>query len=88
MAGDSKKPYPGLSYRNDADLKAWLAKRPVMVLDEPTEGLDAVAGRRLMDRLLAASEARTLIAVTHQADAGALFDRVVTVEGSEVHEAR
>jgi ATP-binding cassette subfamily C protein CydC len=74
--------------RRVAIARAWLAKRPVMVLDEPTEGLDAVAGRRLMDRLLAASEARTLIAVTHQADAGALFDRVVTVEGSEVHEAR
>jgi len=35
MAGDSKKPYPGLSYRNDADLKAWLAKRPAEAALEP-----------------------------------------------------
>ena len=26
--GDSKGEFRGLSYRNDADLKAWLAKRP------------------------------------------------------------
>ena len=28
MSADSKGAYPGLSYRNDTDLKAWLAKRP------------------------------------------------------------
>jgi predicted TIM-barrel fold metal-dependent hydrolase len=28
QVGDSKGGYPGLTHRNDADLKAWLAKRP------------------------------------------------------------
>src|SRR4249920_4121936 len=35
MAGDSKQPYPGLAYRNDGDLKAWLAKRPPEAALEP-----------------------------------------------------
>jgi L-fuconolactonase len=33
--GDAKHPYPGLAYRNPADLKAWLAKRPTEVALEP-----------------------------------------------------
>jgi L-fuconolactonase len=35
MSGDSKGAYPGLSYRNDAGLKAWLAKRPREAALEP-----------------------------------------------------
>ena len=35
MAGDSKGEYRGLMYRNDADLKAWLAKRPTEAALEP-----------------------------------------------------
>ncbi|HEY0426129.1 MAG TPA: hypothetical protein VGC82_22630 [Rhodopila sp.] len=33
--GDSKGEFRGLSYRNDADLKAWLAKRPTESALEP-----------------------------------------------------
>ena len=35
QAGDSKGEYRGLVYRNDADLKAWLAKRPAEAALEP-----------------------------------------------------
>jgi L-fuconolactonase len=35
MTGDSKSPYPGLAYRNETDLKAWLAKRPAEAALEP-----------------------------------------------------
>src|SRR5215470_13193898 len=33
--GDSKREYRGIVYRNDADLKAWLAKRPGETALEP-----------------------------------------------------
>src|ERR1700675_2855950 len=33
--GDSKGEYPGLAYRNEVDLKAWLAKRPTEAALEP-----------------------------------------------------
>jgi L-fuconolactonase len=35
QAGDAKGDYPGLTYRKDADLKAWLAKRPAEAALEP-----------------------------------------------------
>ncbi len=35
MAGDSKGAFSGLIYRNDADLKAWLGKRPTEAALEP-----------------------------------------------------
>jgi L-fuconolactonase len=35
MTGDSKGAYSGLAYRNDHDLKAWLAKRPTEAALEP-----------------------------------------------------
>jgi L-fuconolactonase len=35
VIGDSKGPFPGIAYRNDADLKAWLAKRPTEAALEP-----------------------------------------------------
>lgn len=35
MAGDSKGEYRGLMYRNDADLRAWLAQRPPEAVLEP-----------------------------------------------------
>ena len=34
-AGDSKSAYRGLAYRNETDLKAWLAKRPAEAALEP-----------------------------------------------------
>src|SRR6516165_4569394 len=35
MTGDAKDEYSGLAYRNDADLQAWLAKRPREAALEP-----------------------------------------------------
>src|SRR5258707_8471385 len=35
MIGDSKGTFPGIAYRNDAELKAWLAKRPTEAALEP-----------------------------------------------------
>jgi L-fuconolactonase len=35
MTADSKGAFPGIVYRNDADLKAWLAKRPTEQALEP-----------------------------------------------------
>ncbi len=35
QAGESKGEYRGITYRNDADLKAWLAKRPAETALEP-----------------------------------------------------
>jgi ATP-binding cassette subfamily C protein CydC len=74
--------------RRVAIARALLSPAPVLILDEPTEGLDAATERRLMDNLIDAAAARTVIAVTHSAEAEARFDTVVTVDGGVVRQGR
>ena len=73
--------------RRVAIARAWLSPAPILILDEPTEGLDAENERRLIDNLISASPERTMIAVTHSAEAQAKFDRVLTVGDGGVREA-
>lgn len=51
----------------------------VLVVDEPTEHLDAEAGRALMDDLLALAPARSLVIVSHSETVLDRVDRVVAV---------
>ena len=47
--------------------RAWLSDRPVILLDEPTEHLDAAQGARILARLLARLSERIVIFSTHRA---------------------
>ncbi|HXT08104.1 MAG TPA: thiol reductant ABC exporter subunit CydC [Roseiarcus sp.] len=70
--------------RRIAVARAWLAERRILVLDEPTEGLDADSETRLVDAVLAASPGRTVIAVTHSAEARARFPRALVVDAASI----
>jgi ABC-type multidrug transport system fused ATPase/permease subunit len=50
---------------------------PVLLLDEPTAGLDAASQERVLDALAALRGKRTMILVTHRPEPLALADRVV-----------
>lgn len=53
----------------------------VLVLDEPTEGLDAQTGRALLAAVVAHRPGRTLLVITHRVeDVRGLVDEVVRVE--------
>ncbi|WP_454917994.1 thiol reductant ABC exporter subunit CydC [Xanthobacter sediminis] len=55
---------------------------PILVLDEPTENLDATTARRLLAALKAATTGRTVILITHDPMAAAAFaDEIVRLEG-------
>jgi ATP-binding cassette, subfamily B, bacterial len=57
---------------------------PVLVLDEPTTGLDAESEAQVMDGLGALMRGRTTIVITHAARLAATADRVVVVEEGRV----
>jgi ATP-binding cassette, subfamily C, bacterial CydC len=52
--------------RRIAVARALLLNAPILVLDEPIEGLDAVTAGELYESLAAASENRTLLVITHR----------------------
>jgi putative ABC transport system ATP-binding protein len=69
-----------------------LANDPEIILaDEPTGNLDSESGQRILELLadLARRDAKTVILVTHNPDAAAIADRVVTLkDGRITHERR
>jgi ATP-binding cassette subfamily B protein len=64
--------------------RALLRDTPVVVLDEPTTGLDADAARSLVEPLRDLLRGRTAIVVTHDPALLAVADRTVVVEGGEI----
>jgi putative ABC transport system ATP-binding protein len=69
-----------------------LANDPEIILaDEPTGNLDSESGQRILELLadLARRDAKTVILVTHNPEAAAIADRVVTLkDGRITHERR
>ncbi len=61
---------------------------PVLLLDEPTEGLDPAAQARVLGALAELRQQRTLLIVTHRAEVAALADRVVDFEGGALPQVR
>jgi len=67
--------------------RALIRDTPVLVLDEPTTGLDAAARDRLLGPLGRLMAGRTAILISHDPGVVAHADRVVRVEGGRVVEA-
>ncbi len=64
--------------------RAILRDTPVLVLDEPTEGLDSPTAASLMSMLDKATRGRTVLLITHKAADLAHVDRIVMLEAGTV----
>ncbi|MGE5132886.1 MAG: ATP-binding cassette domain-containing protein [Gemmatimonadota bacterium] len=78
--GEQGRQLSGGQQRRVAVARALLRDTPVLLLDEPTTGLDPAAESRLVTELLAAAQGKTVIMVTHQPRLAGLAGRVVTLE--------
>ncbi|MFN4015245.1 MAG: thiol reductant ABC exporter subunit CydC [Reyranella sp.] len=65
--------------------RALLRDPRILILDEPTENLDAATARRLIASLRAATQGRTVILITHDPRAAAQFtDEIVQMESGRI----
>jgi ATP-binding cassette subfamily B protein len=67
--------------------RAFLANPAVLVLDEPTAALDAVAQRQVIDGYRSVMRGRTTILITHRREVAMAADLVVVLEGARVVDA-
>lgn len=71
--------------RRVAIARALLADRPILILDEPTEGLDATTAQSLLTALAQLMEGRTVLLITHRLEGLAtLVDQRVTLKQGRV----
>jgi ATP-binding cassette subfamily B protein len=66
--------------------RAILRDAPVLVLDEPTTGLDAMAARRVIKPLRRLMQGRTTIMITHDLNLAPDADRILVVDRGRVVE--
>ena len=64
--------------------RALLRESPVLILDEPTAGLDPATARRVLAPLRDAARGRTVILVTHDPVAVEFTDRTIRLEAGRV----
>jgi ATP-binding cassette subfamily B protein len=67
--------------------RAFLANPAVLVLDEPTAALDAVAQRQVIEGYRTVMRGRTTILITHRREVAMAADMVVVLDGARVADA-
>jgi len=84
VVGEHGRQLSGGQQRRVAVARALLREAPVLLLDEPTAGLDAVTEERLIGDLPGGLRGNTLILVTHQPRLQALAGRVVRLDQGRI----
>ncbi|HEX5116836.1 MAG TPA: ABC transporter ATP-binding protein, partial [Pseudonocardiaceae bacterium] len=68
--------------RRVALARAAVSRSPIVLLDEPTAGLDIESADSVMQAVRASTVDRTVLLITHDRDLAAIADRVVTLSRS------
>ena len=58
----------------------------ILIFDEPTAAVDAVAERELFEKLISNSDGKTLFLVTHRIGSARLADRIIVLEHGKIAE--
>lgn len=84
--GESGSRLSGGQRKRLALARALLRDAPILLLDEPTEGLDAATEAAVVENVLRLYPERTLVMISHHLQTAALFDRVVIMDKGQVIE--
>jgi ATP-binding cassette subfamily C protein CydC len=84
LVGAAALKISGGEARRLAIARTLLKDAPVMILDEPTEGLDPLTARRLMKNLLAHCQERTFVMITHQINELPDMDHILLLDAGEL----
>ena len=66
--------------------RAILRNAPILILDEPTTGLDAVSERLVVEALERAAQGRTTVTIAHRLTTLRFADRIIVLEGGKIVE--
>jgi ABC-type multidrug transport system fused ATPase/permease subunit len=83
VVGPGGRPLSGGERRQVALARALSTELPVLLLDEPTEGLDGEARRIVLESLERLRGKRSLLVATHQDEVVAIADRVIRIGETE-----
>ena len=84
--GDGGRPLSGGEQRRLGLARILLNNAPILLLDEPTEGLDRETERQILHLILAHAENKTLIMVTHRLTAIEQFDELCVIDEAKLIE--
>jgi ATP-binding cassette subfamily C protein CydC len=86
-AGETGVRLSGGQARRIAIARALLKDAPILILDEPTEGLDPITEQELMQTLIPLMRGRTVILVSHQLRLMRHMDRLAVLQRGRLQEA-
>ncbi|WP_054179154.1 heme ABC transporter ATP-binding protein/permease CydC [Trabulsiella odontotermitis] len=84
--GEGGRQLSGGELRRLAIARALLHDAPLMLLDEPTEGLDAATERQILDLLAIVMQEKTVLMVTHRLRGLARFDQIIVMDNGQIIE--
>lgn len=84
VIGAGGRPLSGGEARRLTVARTLLGSGPLLVLDEPGEGLDPATEGAMMDRLLDAAGGRTVLLITHRATGLERMDHVAVLDRGQV----
>lgn len=84
--GEGGRQLSGGELRRLAVARALLHDAPFMLLDEPTEGLDATTESQILDLLTQTMKHKTVLMVTHRLRGLANFDQIIVMDNGQIIE--
>lgn len=84
--GEGGRQLSGGELRRLAIARALLHDAPLMLLDEPTEGLDATTESQILDLLVDVMQGKTVLMVTHRLRGLARFNQIIVMDNGQIIE--